>query len=78
MAAWPWFGNGPLVGIDLHQLPNIQRWLRAIGERPAVQRVFAHGQTAIDPRYLAPRMELTDDQWSNLFGADGPAVAAPA
>lgn len=43
VATYPWMRNVPtLLGQDVAaRLPNIQRWVKAIDERPAVQKALA-------------------------------------
>lgn len=45
MAIWPWFGNVVLGGVydaaeflDAGSYKHVQRWAKAVGERPAVKR----------------------------------------
>lgn len=38
IATWPWVFFHSWAGIELDDLPHLARWLRAVGERPAVQR----------------------------------------
>lgn len=38
MATWPWVRGHDWAGVGVDGLGNLQRWLRDIGERPAVQR----------------------------------------
>jgi len=38
IACWPWVMQHDWAGLDISGLPNLTRWLAAIGERPAVQR----------------------------------------
>ena len=40
MAAWPWIKPYKRQGQDLAEYPHLQRWFKAIGERPAVQRAL--------------------------------------
>jgi len=40
MACWPWVMQHDWAGVSIDDLPNLQRWLAAIGERPAVRRGF--------------------------------------
>lgn len=72
MAAWPWVGGFPsflgMLGIDLDTFPAVQRWIAAVGEREAVKAVFASSETAINPKAVKANMELTDEEWSNVFG----------
>jgi len=46
MATWPWVSIHAWAGVDVDDLPNLQRWLEAVGERPAVQRGRAVPQVA--------------------------------
>ena len=38
IANWSWVSVHFWAGVDIDDMPHLQRWLRAIGERPAVQR----------------------------------------
>jgi GST-like protein len=38
MATWPWVSGYTWSGVDVDGLPHVQRWLAAVGARPAVQR----------------------------------------
>jgi GSH-dependent disulfide-bond oxidoreductase len=38
IAAYPWVGRAEWQGVPLADLPQVRRWLDAIGQRPAVQR----------------------------------------
>lgn len=38
MATYPWVRGHEWAGISIEGLPNLQRWLKELGERPAVQR----------------------------------------
>lgn len=38
VANFPWLARHERLGIDLDELPNLCRWLEAVGARPAVQR----------------------------------------
>jgi glutathione S-transferase len=55
IAAWPWVSLHGWAGVALDDLPNLERWLRAVGERPAVQRGRAVPQVdrPPDPEALA-------------------------
>ena len=37
MAAYPWCRNFERYGLDIVTVPNVKRWLNAVGSRPAVQ-----------------------------------------
>jgi GST-like protein len=36
IATWPWARISAWAGVDVDDLPNLQRWLALVGERPAV------------------------------------------
>jgi GSH-dependent disulfide-bond oxidoreductase len=38
MACWPWLMPAPMLEIDLATFPNLDRWFKAVGERPAVKK----------------------------------------
>jgi glutathione S-transferase len=38
IACWPWVMQHDWAGLDISHLPHLQRWLAAIGKRPAVIR----------------------------------------
>jgi len=38
IAAWPWLFNTKRRCIDKDSVPNVARWIKAIGDRPAVLR----------------------------------------
>jgi glutathione S-transferase len=40
MACWPWVMQHDWAGVAIDDLPHLQRWLREIGDRPAVRRGF--------------------------------------
>jgi GST-like protein len=40
IAIWPWISRYEWQTIDLDKYPNVNRWYRAIAERPAVQRGY--------------------------------------
>ncbi len=41
IASWPWVKIHKWAGVEVDDLPNVQAWLKRIGERPAVQRGVA-------------------------------------
>jgi GSH-dependent disulfide-bond oxidoreductase len=62
IANYPWTRSYENQGVDLAQFPNVQRWQRALADRPAVQR----GLAVLKER----RRSLLDDRSrENLFGA---------
>jgi glutathione S-transferase len=38
IACWPWVMQHDWAGLDISDLPHLNRWLATIGQRPAVQR----------------------------------------
>jgi len=36
IATWPWVTLHGWAGVDIDDLPNLERWIRRVGERPAV------------------------------------------
>jgi GST-like protein len=38
IATWPWVRNSHSFGFNMDNYPNVQRWVGAIAERPAVRR----------------------------------------
>ncbi|MDB5576310.1 MAG: yfcG [Bradyrhizobium sp.] len=77
IATWPWVRSGRIIGLDIGDRPNVARWYGRVGERPAVIR----GSTVPAGHALAgpplQKVELTPEQWSNLFG-DNLLAAAKA
>ncbi len=63
MAIYPWMRLYERQGVDIESIPNLERWLDAISERPAVQR----GLEILKDR----RSNLRDDAKAReiLFGA---------
>ncbi|CAG1772763.1 partial glutathione S-transferase, partial [uncultured bacterium] len=56
MATWPWVSIHDWAGVSIDGLPNLGRWLAAVGERPAVQRgraVPQRPETKPDPQEYA-------------------------
>ena len=72
MAVWPWIGGFPallgMLDIDIGKFPAVRRWMAAVGDRKAVRAVFASSDTAINPKAVEQNMELTEEEWSNVFG----------
>ena len=46
IATWPWVSIHGWAGVEVEGLEHLQRWIAAIGERPAVQR----GRAVPEPR----------------------------
>ena len=62
MACYPWIVPHVRNGQNLDEFRNLQRWFRAIGERPAVQRAY---QIA---REINTKPTVNEDSRSVLFG----------
>ena len=62
IANWAWVRTHKWSGVALDDLPHLQRWVKAIGARPAVQKGI-----------LMPpsRMEHADDEKTQQFAAEG-------
>lgn len=56
MATWPWVSIHDWAGVSTDGLPSLERWLAAVGDRPAVQR-----GRAVPPR---PDVKPTPDQFA--------------
>lgn len=68
MACWPWVRANRLISVEIGDRRNLRRWFDAIAARPAVvkgARLPEHSMQAGPPNQ---RVELTDEQWSALFG----------
>jgi GST-like protein len=74
IACWPWITISSIIDIDLAEFPSVKRWADAIGGRDAVIRATASTE-AVPERFYRKRMELTADEWSNLFGERNQAAA---
>ena len=68
IACWPFIAVVGIMGIELADYPAVERWTKAIAERPAVRRVTEGAKTSIPAAVLASNRKLTDEQWSNVFG----------
>lgn len=68
IACWTWTMNIRNVDADFEMFPAIGRWHHAIREREAVQRAVNGDETSVPQAWLKRRMELTPEQWSNMFG----------
>jgi GST-like protein len=78
MAVWPWIGGFPLlkmVGIEVSKFPAVERWTAAVGSRKAVKAAFAHRDMTINPKATKANMELTEEEWSNVFGENNLAAS---
>lgn len=62
MATYPWAKGWEKQGQDIDSLPNVKRWLDAIGERAAVQRAYALADE------ISQEAVVNEDSKSVLFG----------
>ena len=69
IACWPWIRATRLISIDLHDYPQLQRWFRAIEQRPAVARGGSVIDDSVKTRPASSKVALDAAQWSALFGA---------
>jgi GST-like protein len=70
MAAYPWIVPYEAQGQNLKDFPNIERWFKAIGARPAVRRAYAAGA-----HLQRERSGFTDEERRILFGQTAATVA---
>lgn len=78
IACWPWIRAGRILELDMRDRPSLQGWYDRIAGRPAVERA---AELPASHMLNGPAMEkvaLSDEQWSNLFGANLLAAARPA
>jgi GST-like protein len=64
IAAYPWIVPHESQGQKLEDFPHLERWFRAIHDRPATVRAYAKAAT-VNPKTAAP---LTDEARRILFG----------
>jgi GST-like protein len=67
IACWPWITISHIVDVDLAEFPAVKRWADAVGKRKAVIDATA-SEEAVPERFYRKRMELTAEEWSNIFG----------
>ena len=63
MATWPWMRNHDVHGASWEDHPNVPRWPRQIGERPAVKRMLAK----VAAIQSTTRYTATDDEKDRFF-----------
>lgn len=59
MATWPWVSLHDWAGVSVEKMPNLQRWMKNVGDRPAVQK----------GRLTPPRDESQKDDSRSSQGA---------
>ena len=55
IATWPWVRSYRWAGLDIENLPHLQRWLDVLAERPAFQK-------GIEVPYKIDRSKMTPEQ----------------
>jgi len=55
IATWPWVRSYRWAGLDIENLPHLQRWLDVLAERPAFQQ-------GIEVPYKTDRSKMTAEQ----------------
>ena len=64
MAAWPWVSLHGWAGVEVEGLGNLERWLEAVGGRPAVQR----GRAVPQPPEARPDPDAIVKAGSKMLG----------
>jgi GSH-dependent disulfide-bond oxidoreductase len=72
IATWPWLRATRAIELPFDRFAHITRWFDAIAARPGVIRGT---QITNEANLASRRPTLTDEQWSNLFGANMHASA---
>jgi GSH-dependent disulfide-bond oxidoreductase len=69
MICYPWASSWATRKIDIDEFPNVKRWLEEIGERPAVKKAMAWGQSSGRIRLRsAPRSRPVAENWLQTSG----------
>ncbi|HUZ66849.1 MAG TPA: glutathione binding-like protein [Beijerinckiaceae bacterium] len=68
MAAYPWALIWERLGQKIADFPHVERWLTAIGARPAVERAYAKGAA------LRSQPGMSEDAKKILFGQTSQSV----
>lgn len=75
IACWPWVRAGRIVDVTIGDRPHLQRWFDAIDRRPAVIKGAALPERSRLAGAANQKVEMTTEQWSNLFGDNLMAAA---
>jgi GST-like protein len=67
IACYPWIVPHQAHGQNLADFPHIERWFRAISERPATQRTYEGVENA-----YTPKQALSEEERRVLFGQGAP------
>lgn len=68
IACWSFASVCHTIEIDINDFPAIVDWCARIEARPATQRVLTNRRTAAPQSALKARMNLSESEWSNVFG----------
>jgi GST-like protein len=68
IACWCFVSVCDTIGIDVDDFPSIVQWCERIEARPATQRVLANKRAVTPESALKARMNLSESEWSNVFG----------
>jgi GSH-dependent disulfide-bond oxidoreductase len=71
MACYPWAMVGAKLLGSAHPMPNLERWVAAIAERPATVRAYA-----VAERPDLQNVEMTEEQKARLFQQSAETVKA--
>jgi len=77
IACWSWIRAARAIDIDIAQYPHLAAWHARVGARPAV---IEGAHVPADNHQVqsgSRKMNLTDEQWSNMFG-ENMLAATPA
>jgi GST-like protein len=65
MAVYPWIAAHGFLEIQIVQFPQVQRWLSALAERPAIKRAYEKGKATV----AAPATGYSKEQeWTLQYG----------
>ncbi len=74
MASYPWVAMHKRLDQSVDEFPNLQRWLAAIRERPAVDRAYQKGHEISPPRTGG----MSEEERKVLFGQTAASIRAVA
>jgi GST-like protein len=68
IACYPWASGAAGLGIDADDHPSVAEWLKRLSDRSAVEAAKLAIYDKDRQRFAAPRVEMTPEEWSNMFG----------
>ncbi|MBA3667404.1 MAG: glutathione S-transferase N-terminal domain-containing protein [Sphingomonas sp.] len=68
IACFPWASGAAGLGISMDDHPAVSAWLERVKARPSVAAATAAIYDEDRKRFMAERVEMTPDEWSNMFG----------